>query len=321
MVARMAGYDVRFADVARDALMPEADAWTRLMTGDPGIIVATHLFGHALPREIFEAARARGWIVIEEVRLAEGAAREFGDAAYFSLDAPEEPGALGGGAIALDDAAWAARLRDRMRSVKRASNGRAALAFARQLWRTCLTIPVFYWWSMYPVRRITATAPVDPWSMSAGRAERYYALVPRLYFERAPNDAMARVGLSRLRGAAMRALRRRVNAAHLRELLAEDGVGVPLPASDGAAPMFVPIVVDDPRAVAAGLIARGVDAWPEPLACVPDLPRFQNGGNAENARALALRLLALPTHHALGPVEMGHIARALRAVLRETKNQ
>ncbi len=79
----------------------------------------------------------------------------------------------------------------------------------------------------------------------------------------------------------------------------------------GACPLFYPLLCDDKAAVAAKLLARGietVDFWREGHALCPL-------GEFPEVASLRRRVLELPVHQDLAPEDMAHIARTVNEAL------
>lgn len=320
--ARLAGYAPRFVDVRTDTLLMDEAALSAL-PGDVGVVIPTHLYGRVQDMDaVSEVARARGWLVIEDAAQGLGAAwrgrpaGSMGDAAFFTFGPTKNFTTLGGAMIALDDEAWAARLRDALAKIPPASPGtvnrRAAFAAAM----AAAADPLVFGASLYPALRLLAPRGVDVVERLNADPPRAMDGVPDGFGRDNISGAQAALGLRQLETLPVFNERRRENGERLLGMLrGAPGLTIPEP-RDGEASVYMsfPILAPDPDEFALRLRRRGVDTARGFMSACAELPMFEKfKTHAPVARRVADQILHLPVHPNLSPADVSAVARAVLA--------
>ncbi len=320
-VCRLADARPAFVDIDLDTMLMDESRLAAL-PGDVGAIVATHLYGRVQDMDaVLDFAKRRGALVIEDVAQGLGAAwrgkpcGSFGDAAYFTFGPTKNFTTLGGGMVALDDDAWAARIRERLAVGRRTSRARLAkrAAFASAM-RVAADARVFTA-TLAPLMRALKPRGIDVIDLATVDPPRVYDRVPPEFWDDLPGGAQARVGLAQLARLDAQNARRRANGVELARLLAgTPGLRIGH-VREGETPIFMsfPVLVNAPDALARRLVAHGVDtARGYMSACADERIFAPFRTDCPNARRAADGILHLPVHPDLAASDLAHIARAVR---------
>ncbi|MCL4234976.1 MAG: DegT/DnrJ/EryC1/StrS family aminotransferase [Deltaproteobacteria bacterium] len=320
-VCVLAGVRPAFVDIDLDTMLMDESRLAALH-GEIGAIVATHLYGRVQNMDaIAVEAKRRGALVIEDVAQGLGAAwrgkpcGSFGDAAYFTFGPTKNFTTLGGGMVALDDDAWAARIRERLASGRRTSPTQLAkrAAFATAM-RVAADRRIFTT-TLAPVLRALKPSGIDVIDLATADPPRAYDRVPPEFLDDLPAGAQARVGLTQLEKLDAQNARRRANGLQLARLL--DGTpGIRIgQVREGESPSFMsfPVLVNAPDELARRLVAHGVDSARGYMsACADERIFARYRSDCPNARRAADGILHLPVHPDLAASDLAHIARAVR---------
>jgi len=328
-VAKLAGFPPLFRDLSPDTLLMDEEAVEKIPAQDASVLIPTHLYGRAQNMDVMmRVAKKKGWLVIEDTAQGLGASwrgkkcGSIGDAAFFTFGPTKNFTTLGGGMIALDDDAWAARIRERMGLVKRTGLYGSIMACAYAFAMRIAASPLFFASTLYPALRFLVPRGVDPIERATADPPHAYPLVPRAFFENNLRGSQARVGAAQLSKLEHLCLRRRMNGTRLAALLEDAGeLGIPV-VRDGEEPgyMSFPVIVDDPERFAASLIKMGVDTARGYMSCCPDLPIFsEHRADCPNAKRAVRGMVHLPVHPGLPTSAVDHVARAVRRGVQGTK--
>ena len=320
-VALLADVRPTFVDIDHDTMLMDESRLSAL-PGDTGAIIATHLYGRVQDMDaIVAAAKRRNALVIEDVAQGLGAAWRgkpcgaWGDAAYFTFGPTKNFTTLGGGMVALDDDAWAKRIRDRLETGRRTSRAQLAkrAAFASAM-RVAADARVFTA-TLAPALRAFKPRGIDVIDLVTADPPRTYDRVPPGFLEQLPSGGQARVGLAQLAKLDAQNARRRANGLQLARLLGGTP-GLHLGrVREGEMPIFMsfPVLVNAPDELARRLVAHGVDSARGYMSACADeriFARFRT--DCPNARRAADGILHLPVHPELTASDLAHIARAVR---------
>ncbi|MCC6156564.1 MAG: DegT/DnrJ/EryC1/StrS family aminotransferase [Deltaproteobacteria bacterium] len=320
-VCLLADVHPAFVDIDLETMLMD-EARLAALPGEVGAIVATHLYGRVQDMDaIIEFAKRRGALVIEDVAQGLGAAwrgkpcGSFGDAAYFTFGPTKNFTTLGGGMVALDDDAWASRIRERLAAGRRTSRTQLAkrAAFASAM-RVAADRRIFAA-TLAPALRALKPRGIDVIDLATADPPRAYDRVPADFLDGLPSGTQARVGLSQLEKLDAQNARRRANGLHLARLL--DGTpGLHLGhVREGETPIFMsfPVLVNAPDELARRLVAHGVDSARGYMsACADERIFARYRSDCPNARRAADSILHLPVHPDLTASDLAHIARAVR---------
>lgn len=304
-----AGLCVRPLDVDPRTLDIAPEALRIAPLGQALALVGTSLYG--LPSDLpalEAAARLGGAAFIDDAaqcldgRIAGRWVGSFGDAGLFSFDKGKNVTSIQGGAIVCRDAALAERL-SRAHAALSAPPASAALSLlAKMVAYTALLRP----W-LYGIPNALLTLGETPFELDAPMTRLAPSLAP-----------IVRRQLARL-GAITEG--RRARAAQYAEALAgERAVAIPArPADVTSVHPRLALVLDSPERrdrVLLALRRAGLGAtasYPRALRDVPEIEPHLAPGTADTpgARAVAARILTLPTH---GYVTHADIARAVRII-------
>jgi dTDP-4-amino-4,6-dideoxygalactose transaminase len=299
-----AGLRVRLVDVTLCGHIDPA-ALAQLPLDRAAALVVCNLFGFAEPIPVLAAAlRDTGALVVDDAaqalgaEAADGKAGARGDVAILSFGRGKPLSGLGGGALvypraAPREAAPAPAPAQRLRSLLH------ALAYD-----AALSPRVFGWLAAVPALGIGET-PFEP-GFEHGAIPREAAALACAVLARFDQDRRDRAA----------------EAEHLAARLSADTRLVPLRPSGGATgcyPRLACLAPDaalrDAAVAALASVGAGVSImYPSALGQIAALaPHLEGPSEMPGARALAARLLTLPTH---GGLRGGHLETALRALSR-----
>jgi perosamine synthetase len=305
--AVLAGLKVRIVDVVPERFDFAPASLASADTSRVLALVVTNLYG--LPGNLpalAAFARARGIFLIDDAAQAMGATVDgrpsgtWGDAGLFSLDKGKNVAAIDGGVIvtgrddvaalvqedvdALDEPSWAARMTHVAKAVMYAA----------------LLPPSRYW--------IPNAIP----QLGLGQT-RYTTQYPVALAD----PGLAALGVVMLSHLEAFTAARRANAARLREVLAPlAGLTVPR-VEAGVEPAWLrfPVLAADTArrdALLTALVAAGIGAtgsYPSAIADIPELqPHLAAPPDTEGGRAIAARILTLPTHPLVAARDIAAIA-------------
>ena len=307
---RAAGVNIRFYPIRRD-LQPDFDALERLCGPETRALYVIHFMGWPQPMHgLLEFCRARGLLLIEDCALSflsefEGRPLgSFGDYAVFCL---YKTLPIPNGAVLLQNRGHLRTLEDfetlnpkRISVLSRSSElllesfrsrfprAGAMLAGIKAAAGSTLT-------ALSIERERVGNIGFDLDKVDTGMSSLCHWLLPRFNYELIRNQ-------------------RRANFQWLDERLRGKVNLLPLSLADGVCPLFLPILVEDKKAVAADLTRRGigvVELWNEgdPEA---------NGPDSEDALFLRRHVLELPIHQNVSEAQLDYIAREVTRRVRST---
>ncbi len=259
----------RPVDVRGTSLCPERTA--AAVGPRTGAVVATHAFGRPAPIAAYRCA-APGVPIVEDAAQALGARADArGDAAVFSFGPTKPLAAWGGGAVACDSAALAARLR----ALRAPAPGRTTRLARAACFELATRVGG-------PVLRSPLAAPwIERWLCDPAGATRWRP------WQDAPFGPMeARLVRRRLRALDARTRARRSAHAASRAALLAEGLDA-WPDAPGGIGYGVLVTHDDALRLARALRRRGIDAP------AGELRDVSNGACPEAAR-LERTLLRVP---------------------------
>jgi dTDP-4-amino-4,6-dideoxygalactose transaminase len=310
-----AGLRPRVVDIDPQTLDFAPDALAQAETDHALAIIATNLYGlpNDLPR-LVSFARERGMFLVDDAAQALGArvggrpSGTWGDAGLYSLDKGKNISSIDGGLIVTASEALARELQALVAPLPPASIGTVGMDLVKVLVYAAFLSPSTYWIpSAIPglglgQTRFTTDFPLH--AMPAALARLAVTVLPRL-------DAYTET-------------RRRHAYALIESLRAVPGLSLVREGAD-TFPVYLrlPVFIDTPRARAAVLDAlteAGLGAtvsYPSALRDVPALVRaFDGMPDTPGGRAVAARLLTLPTHPAVSGDDRRRIVDLVQAVLR-----
>jgi perosamine synthetase len=311
-----AGLRPRLVDVDPGTL-DVAPAALAALDGDGVLaIVATNLFG--LPSDlpaITAAGRRLGAFVIDDAAQAMGAtvggraSGTWGDAGLYSLDKGKNISAIDGGLLVTHSETIATALDRRWQALGRAGAVAVAVDAAKVLVYAAMLPPSIYWIPRsIPQLGLGQTAfttafPLD--RMPSLLASLALTMLPRLGAYNAQRIAHARAIVDQLAGVA--------------------GVSAPAPGPTARGVYLrLPLLVDDAAHQAPlieALTRQGIGAtgsYPTSLADVPELrPHLANPDDPmPGARAVARRIVTVPTHPYVTMADRERIVATVRSVVR-----
>jgi perosamine synthetase len=306
-----AGLRPRMVDVDPETLDYDYEQLGRADFRQVAGIVATNLYGYPsnLP-ELSRIARAHGVFLVDDAAQAMGArlqgryAGGWGDAGLLSFDKGKCVSAIDGGVLVLSNPAVSEAVTTRLARLPRTGHSETAAHMVKLAAYVAMLRPWLYW------------IPNGIPQLGLGET-RYTTEFP---LER-PGRALAALARTMLDQLPSFAAHRRENARFLLAALdSVPGIAPPRALADSE-PAFVrlPILVRDratQQRVIATLRARGIGAtgsYPTSLADVPALRPLLLGddSNARGGRAVADRIVTLPTHPFVSAADRQRIVEAL----------
>ena len=313
-VAR-AGLTIRLCDVDPKTLDLDLNALVRLDLGRALCIVPSGLYG--LPGDLValeQIARRCGAFLVDDAAQCLGATQDgktcgtFGDAGFYSLGRGKGITAMGGGILVTSRPDLARRIAEIVRELCRPSSWAVGAAIAGSLAYSTMLAPSRYWLLEH----------VPFLELGASRFE--------------PNFPIARLSAYQMRLAAQLFPRldsyneiRQTHADQLRSgAEGDEGVEIPRPV-DGASPVYLrfPILTRD-GAHRSRLLLRlreaGIGAsasYPSAIGDIPGIESYlaRHQEVCPGARAIAARILTLPTHPAVTPRDIEAMVTAVRSGL------
>ncbi len=324
-VADLAGFKPHFIDIRADTLLMDEDLVEKVPDGEVGAIIPTHLYGRVQNMDrIMDLARARDWLVIEDVAQGLGAnwrgkpCGSFGDAAYFTFGPTKNFTTLGGGMIACDDDDWASRIRDMMKPVRQSSRFDSLTGAAYGFAMSVATTRIIFSFALYPLLGLLKPSGIDIIEAATADPPKDYPLPPKSFYEGGMRGAQAHVGMNQLKKLDMLGGKRRANVYRLLEYLeGVEGIRIPRP-RDGEESVYMsfPVLVDDPDELSKRLIRLGVDTTRGYMSYCAQLAIFKDyARHCPVAADAAKHMLHLPVHAKVSSDALGHIARSVRSSL------
>lgn len=325
-VLQAAGWVPRFVDVRPDTFHLDLDQLpepTDASLENVGALVVTHMEGVPAPVDAYRAwADARGVPLIEDGAHAFGALLNgrptgtFGDAALFSLGRGKHLNTLGGGLAVTTRREVAARLRAAVDGLPPPpAVDLTGQALMEGLIETG-TMPSVFGRIAMPAIRLSSRFGYDPMSALFEDDKSALATLPEDLRRRLSN-LQARFGLSALETFDHGLARRRRNARHLRDGLADLLTLQAAPPGTDPAWLELTALVDDRPAFQKALLKRGVDTQRTWMDACDALPAFASspGGPCPVARDLGERAVYLPTYVSLTRTQLDHLIASVREVL------
>ncbi len=298
-----AGFRVALYDVDPESLNPVPDSLERAVNHETLAVVACHLFGYPADLDmILQVASRMGASVIDDAAQAMGAqfkgkpVGSFGEAGLFSLSRGKNINALDGGIIVTNDKCLGATLK----SLPQPPGGASAPRLLVKAFLLSLLIhPRLYWLPRsLPFLRIGASLydsrfPCETFTpFQAGIARRMLSRLPQV------------------------TTGRREVARDLTRLLDDIPRVKPVGALNHEEPVYLrlPVLIPGDMDLVESPFLGVVRSYPAPLDRIEALrPHLRDdSGHYPGASFLARRLLTLPTHQFVTPVDRIRIAGTLR---------
>ena len=313
-----------FVDIDRETYLMDPEDLARKITPRSRVVVPTHLYGFPCDMDrILKTSWSAGLRVLEDCAQATGARYQgkrtgsFGDAAYYTFGLTKNITTLKGGMVTTDDDDLAAFLADEMSCRDKAPLKPLLKEVGVGAAMMVATDPRVYPLTLHPLlRRMTRWTGRDVLHDAFEESAVLYESEPAGFQHSGARPVQAAVGLvqlgriERLNG--MRAAHGRYLLDHLSHA---SGLSVPRFAP-GAEPIFMsfPIQVDDPTAVAARLLERGVDSTRGYMADCSTLEIFQGKvtGDCPNAGHVSRHILHIPVHPNLKEKDLLHLVESVR---------
>ena len=311
----LAGLKVRIVDVVPDRFDFAPASLARADTSRVLALVVTNLYG--LPGDLpalAAFARARGIFLIDDAAQAMGATVEgrpsgtWGDAGLFSLDKGKNVAAIDGGVIVTGRDDVAALVQEGVEALDEPSWATRATHVAKAVAYAALLAPSRYW--------IPNAIP----QLGLGQT-RYTTQYPIALAD----PGLAALGVVMLPHLEAFTAARRANAGRLRDALAPFA-GLTFPRVDaGVEPAWLrfPVLAADTErrdALHTALVAAGIGAtgsYPTAIADIPELrPHLAGPPDTEGGRAIAARILTLPTHPLVAARDIASIAAIVAGQVR-----
>ena len=304
-------------DPATGNLDPEALA-ARIGPKTVAVVVA-HLFGNpadvpAIRAVIDAAAGGRRVRLLEDCCHAVGTTvggrhvGGLGDAGFFSFHATKPMMTFGGCMVTTDDDALAAAVRAGTSTLPFPPLAQLARSVRAAYTMHTLTHRRVFPRALYPWLRLTDALGGDPVTLYSGTLRKGVRLRAT---EVRYTNLQAAVGLNHLARFDASLARRRENAAILEAALPE-GVERPRRAP-GTSDYFFVLYSDEPEALRARLLRRGVDAGRDLMRDCSE----ETGDDCPQVQHIRARSVQIPIYESIPAEEMRRLAAAVAAALRE----
>jgi perosamine synthetase len=320
-LARAAGFTPVFADVDPRTFTLDPRALERAITPRTSAVVPTHLYG--LPCDmgsILAIARGHGLRVIEDCAHALGATWQgqqvgtLGDAGFFSFQLLKPLNTYGGGMAVTNDAALAARVRERSEAEPWPSrfDVERRLRFG-QVQRIAIR-PGIFTWALYPRLWLASYLKANP-DLAFWEAIRPLDPLPATYRVRYTN-VQAAIGLEALAHLDEWTCQTIQRAQAMSEALSEAGVQIPyVPAGRRHVFYQYAIATKNRDGVVRRCVRHGIDVETLHVDVCTRLPLFGNHHPPMPGAEEAARTIQLPVHVSVRDEDVRRIAHVVRAAV------
>jgi perosamine synthetase len=324
-IARVAGLNVRFADVDPVTSLVDPASVQRAITDRTRAILVSHLYGLPCDMDaILDLAASRRLTVIEDCCHALGAtyrdrpAGSLGDAAFFSFQTWKPLNCYGGGMAVVRDGAVAARVRRQVEALPWPHEKRVANRWLAGRLQRFFSLPRVFAFTGFPLLWLSCVAGRCTEGFSWEKPRRLEPL-PEEYLERFSN-VQAAVGLAGLElieawTAATRA------HAHALNLALADLANVQVPAErperTHAYHQYC-VQTDKRRALVGHCVRRGLDIERARVDVCPRLDIFVAERTPTPGADRAAQAVQVPVYASLTDLQMRRIAKVVREALTTT---
>ena len=323
LVAKLLGFKPVFCDVDPVSFNAQAEHIEACITERTSAVLATHLFGQPCDIVEIEALTSKHGIKLLEdcahgcgLRIDGKQAGTFGDIGVFSFAEGKNMPCLGGGAIAVKDAAVADRARE---ILAQASEQDGSTVFKNGLatWvKWLLTRPIVFGLSAYPVLRLKQAVGTPLMDSAVGNEllAGYAASNPGVV---KMANLQGAIGLRQLQHIDAFNEGARKNAVLLsQELSTVDGIGLP-PAGVDHIDVYYPIAVAADRrdSLRNYLLRHGIDGKITDMSDCSQLDAFRQDNDAGDSAAPTREaaLLEICVYPVISTRKIQRIARVIQA--------